>query len=135
MPQIEPADVDGARLAIEAAFHDAFGGGVPDALRDAATQDGEHLGALVEQAKALAVKLGYTPAQLAGTTISLRDVAFIDESHAVVHFTLSIPEHGTIHADRVGYAVHTGGRWKVALRTECDLLSLGGLGRTCPPAP
>ena len=63
------------------------------------------------------------------------DTAFIDASHAVVHFTLTIPGHGPILADRVGYAVLTDGRWKVALRTACDLLSLDGLGRTCPPAP
>ena len=82
-----------------------------------------------------AERFGYTAEQLAGTTISLRDIAFIDETHAVVHFTLAIPGHGTILVDRVGYAVHTDGRWKVALRTACDLLSLDGLGRTCPPEP
>ncbi len=134
-PQIEPADVEGARIAIEAAFHSAFAGGVPDAERDAATQDGDHLGVLVDEARARALKFGYTAEQLAGTTVSVQDVAFIDEAHAVVHFTLAIPGHGTILADRVGYAVHTDGRWKVALRTACDLLSLGGLGRTCPPVP
>ena len=107
----------------------------PAQEKDAATQGGEHLRALVDEAKSRAQQFGYTAEQLAGTTISVRDTAFIDESHAVVHFTMSIPGHGPILADRVGYAVHTGGRWKVALRTVCDLLSLDGLGRTCPPAP
>ena len=50
-------------------------------------------------------------------------------------FSLTIPGHGEILRDRVGYAVLVDGRWKVALRTECDLLSLNGLGAQCPPTP
>jgi hypothetical protein len=60
--------------------------------------------------------------------------SFIDETHAIVRFTLTVPGHGAILTDRVGYAVIDGGRWKVALRTVCDLLSLGGLSGQCPPA-
>ena len=52
-----------------------------------------------------------------------------------MQFSLTIPGHGEILRDRVGYAVLVDGRWKVALRTECDLLSLNGLGAQCPPAP
>jgi hypothetical protein len=65
----------------------------------------------------------------------VRTTSFIDETHAIVQFTLTVPGHGPILTDRVGYAVLDGGRWKVALRTVCDLLSLGGLGTQGPPAP
>ena len=134
-PQIEPADVEAAEAAIGAAFQSAFAGGVPTDEKIAAIQDGEHLRALFDEAQTHARQFGYTKEQLAGTSISLRDIAFIDDSHALAHFTLTIPGHGSVLVDRVGYAVNTGGGWKVALRTECDLLSLSGLGRSCPPVP
>jgi hypothetical protein len=60
---------------------------------------------------------------------------FIDSTHAIVQFSLTISGHGEVLKDRVGYAVLVNGRWKVALRMECDLLSLNGLGVQCPPAP
>ena len=60
---------------------------------------------------------------------------FIDDTHAVVRFDLSIPDHGNVLADRAGYAVFVDGSWKVALRTVCDIVSLDGTTQTCPPAP
>jgi hypothetical protein len=49
-----------------------------------------------------------------------------------VTFTLTIPDHGAVITDRVGYAVFEDGRWKVALRTACDLVSLSGPSEQCP---
>lgn len=130
----EPADVDAARADIAGSFRDAFAGGVPEPLRSAAIQDGARMQALVQLSKTRAAQFGFTAEQLAGTSISVLDTSFIDETHAVVRFTLTIPGHGAVLTDRVGYAVLDQGRWKVALRTQCDLLSLDGLGAECPPA-
>jgi len=128
-----PANVDVARNDIANVFHEAFDGNVTDAVRAAAVQDGQTILPLNRESQRLAQRFGYTPEQLAGTTISVLDTSFIDDTHAVVHFSLAIPGHGMVLADRVGYAVLTNGRWQVALRTACDLLSLSGLGNQCPP--
>jgi hypothetical protein len=130
----EPANVDVARADIAAAFRDAFDGSVPEPLKSAATQGGASTQAISRRAKARAAAFGFTAEQLAGTTISVLGTSFIDETHAIVRFTLTVPGHGAILTDRVGYAVVEGSRWKVALRTVCDLLSLDGLGGQCPPA-
>ena len=130
---LEPADVDAARAAITQAFNDAYAGGVPDAVRDAAIQDGAKLQTLRHDAVSFATRHGYTSDQLAGSSIAVLGVTFIDEMHAAVRFTITIPDHGDVLVDRVGYAIFEDGRWKVALRTACDLLSLGGLTRSCPP--
>ena len=131
----EPANIDVARADIAAAFHDAFDGSAPEPAKLAAIQDGVRMQALTRQSKEWVQQFGFTAEQLAGTSISVLDASFIDETHAIVRFTLSIPGHGVILADRVGYAVVDGGRWKVALRTVCDLLSLNGRGARCPPDP
>jgi hypothetical protein len=128
-----PVNVDAARNDIASAFHDAFDGNVTNAVRAGAVQDGQTIQFLNKESQRLAQRFGFTPEQLAGTTISVLDTSFIDDTHAVVHFTLAVPGHGVILAERVGYAVLTDGRWQVALRTACDLLSLSGLGRQCPP--
>jgi hypothetical protein len=130
----EPANVDVARADIAAAFHDAFDGSVPGPLKSAAIQGGAGTEALTRQGRARAAAFGFTAEQFAGSSISVLGTSFIDETHAIVRFTLTVPGHGAILTDRVGYAVIDGGRWKVALRTVCDLLSLGGLSGQCPPA-
>jgi hypothetical protein len=130
----EPEDVEAARAAVIAAFQDAYGGGTPQAVRNDAIQRGDELEALTGRVLANAQVHGYTAEQLAGTSITVSDVGFIDAEHSVVRFTLTIPGHGVVLADRVGYAVFSDGRWKVALRTACDLLSLSGVGTACPPS-
>jgi hypothetical protein len=131
----EPANVDAATAEIAGAFHSAYDGGVAESVRASAIQDGPSIEALTKASRASAERFGYTPEQLAGASISVLDTSFIDDTHAVVHFTLTIPGHGPILADRAGYAVLADGRWRVALRTACDLLSLSGLGSQCPSAP
>jgi hypothetical protein len=131
---LEPADAEAARSAIAQAFHDALTGSTPDSTRAAAIQDGASLQALRLEVLAYAQRYGYTSEQLAGTSVTVLGVAFIDEEHAAVRFTVSVPDHGDVLVDRVGYAFFDSGRWKVALRTACDLLSLNGLRRQCPPS-
>jgi hypothetical protein len=131
---LEPADAEAARAAITQAFHDALTGSTPDSTRSAAIQDGESLQALRGEVVMYAQRYGYTSEQLAGTSITVLGIAFIDEQHAAVRFTVSVPDHGDVLVDRVGYAFFDRGRWKVALRTACDLLSLNGLHRQCPPS-
>ncbi len=130
---LEPPDAEAARAAIVQAFRDGYDGITPESVRSAAIQYGERLGAVRANSRKIAELHGYTAEQLAGTTIEVLDVSFIDRSHAAVRFTITIPGHGDVLVDRVGYAVVDGGRWKVSLRTACDLLSLGGLLQECPP--
>ncbi|MEX1006743.1 MAG: hypothetical protein WD271_02750 [Acidimicrobiia bacterium] len=130
---LEPADVDAARAAIAQAFRDAFAGSTPERTRVAALQDGDSLQGFRREVLTYAELHGYTSEQLDGISINVLDVAFIDQTHGAVRFTVTVPEHGDVLVDRVGYAVFDGGRWKVAVRTACDLLSLGGLRQRCPP--
>jgi hypothetical protein len=133
-PAFEPANIEATRADIARAFHSAFDGGVPAREKVDAVQNGASIQGLSRESRRNAGRFGYTEEQLAGSSISVLDTAFIDATHAVVHFSLAVPGHGEILVDRVGYAVLVDGRWKVALRTVCDLLSLDGLGRQCPPA-
>jgi hypothetical protein len=133
--QVAPADPDAARTQIVQAFSDAFDGGTPAAAKDLALQDGAALRQLRRDVLAFALGHGYTGAALAGTRITVLDTTFIDETHAAVHFTLTVPGRGDVIVDKVGYAVVDSGRWKVALRTACDLFSLDGFIGPCPPAP
>jgi hypothetical protein len=132
---VAPADPDAARAEIAQAFSDAFDGATPAAVKDLALQDGTALRQLRSDVLAYAQAHGYTNEQLAGTTITVLDSNFIDETHAAVHFTLMVPGRGNVIVDKVGYAVYDSGRWKVALRTACDLLSLDGFIGPRPPAP
>jgi hypothetical protein len=134
-PGVEPADPIVARAQITQSFHEAFDGGVAPATRDAAFQAGNTLRGLRRDVLAFAEEHGYTAAQLAGTRITILDIRFIDETHAAVRFTLTTPGRGDVIVDKVGYAVLEGDRWKVSLRTACDLLSLDGVIGRCPPAP
>ena len=133
-PTIAPANVEAATAAVVRAFHDAFDGTSSAPVRIAATQAGVQLEALRREAITFGELHGFTAEQLAGISITTGDTSFVDQGHAVVHFTLTIPGHGDVLVDVVGYAVLDGGRWQVSLRTACDLLSLGGLGRQCPPS-
>jgi hypothetical protein len=130
---VAPADLQAARAGVTRAFETAYTGSVPEARRTAAIQQGATLEARRRQIVAVAQAHGYTAEQFAGTTIDILDVQFIDEDHAVVRFTLTVPGHGAVLVDRVGYAMREDGEWKVALRTACDLLSLGGAAGACPP--
>jgi hypothetical protein len=130
---LEPADAEAARAAVTQAFHDAYDGSAPADVKDAAVQSGDRLDVLRREILDYTLRHGYTVDQLAQTSIQVLDVSFIDQSHAAVHFTITIPGHGDVLTDRVGYSVLDGGRWKVSLRTACDLLSLSGLLQECPP--
>jgi hypothetical protein len=132
---VAPADPDAARAQIAQAFSDAFDGTAPAGVKDLALQDGPALRQLRADVLAYAMAHGYTGEQLTGTTMTVLDTSFIDETHAAVHFTLTVPGRGNVIVDKVGYAVYDSGRWKVALRTACDLLSLDGFIGPCPPAP
>jgi len=131
---LQPADVAAAMSAIGTAFHDGFDGASPESGRIAATQGGSEMVQLWHESAQLATRFGYTAEQIAGTTIVVSNISFIDATHAIVRFTLSIPGHGDVLVDRIGYAVFTDGRWKISTRTACDILSLGGAIRDCPPS-
>jgi hypothetical protein len=129
-----PADVGAANAAIDAAFHAALDGNTTPAAQIVAIQNGSRVQPLMHESALLAQSFGYAPEQLAAAAVAVSDVSFIDSTHAVVHFTLTIPGHGAVLVDRAGYAVFEAGAWRVAMRTACDLVSLNGLVRTCPSA-
>jgi hypothetical protein len=131
---IEPKNAAAARAAIAQAFHDGLSGGVTEEVRDAAVQDPAALRPLRRAATSFGEAHGYSPEQLDGQSVLIGETTFIDPTHAVVRFTLTVPEHGAVLVDRVGYAIVENGRWKVALRTSCDLLSITGLFEECPPS-
>jgi hypothetical protein len=131
---LRPADVATAISAIGTAFHDGFDGASPESARIAATQGGATMVELWHDSVEFAAQFGYTAEQIAGTTILVRDISFIDATHAIVRFTLSIPGHGDVMVDRIGYAVFTDGRWKISSRTACDIVSLTGALKNCPPS-
>src|SRR5213075_2251095 len=76
---LEPADAEAARSAITQAFHDALTGSSSDSTRAAAIQDGASLQALRREVLTYAQRYGYTSEQLAGTSVTVLGVAFIDE--------------------------------------------------------
>jgi hypothetical protein len=128
-----PEDPTAATHAVAQAFQDGLAGGPLSSRQTAAVQDGRRLEGLRAEALAAAESRGITREQLASSSVDVLDVRFVDRQHAVVHFTLSLPPIGPVLVDQVGYAVFSEGRWRVALRTMCDLLSLSGVGRACPP--
>jgi hypothetical protein len=130
-----PDDIDSAVEEVMQAFHDGFDGGSPESVQRAAIQNGKELAPVRAAARQWALAHGFTAEQLAGTSIAVTRVDFVDRTHATVLFTITIPGHGAVITNRVGYAVLEGGRWKVALRTTCNLVSLGGVGSPCPPVP
>lgn len=128
---IEPSDVDAAVAEIGRAFQDAWAGSSTDEQHRDAVQGGDEIEHLRKRAAEVAQALGVTTEQIAGVTVEVVDTSFIDPAHAVVRFILTIPGRPS-YLDKVGYAVHVDGRWKVSLRTACEILTLSGLGDPCP---
>jgi len=128
-----PADPNGATLAIIQAFHDAYDGGTPPRRREASMQDGAALAPLRVAAREFGLARGFSEDQLDGVAVAVSQVEFVDRSHAIVRFTLTIPGLGAAFTDRIGYAVFDDGRWKVSVRTACDVLSMSGAVHECPP--
>jgi hypothetical protein len=126
-----PAELARAGREISSAYRDVFGPASDDAKR-AAMQLGPELLPLLHRSGDIARRFGYTPDQLARNVVTVSDPSFIDATHAIVKFSITIPDHGTIVRDRVGYAVVVDGRWKVAARTVCDIVWPGTTSPACP---
>ena len=102
-PAIEPENVDAAIAAITQAFHDAFDGGTPDERpprRGAGRLDDSRRSAGRRWRRPR--NAASHPQQLTGISIEVLGTTFVDRTHAVVHFTLSIPDHGPVLVDQVG---------------------------------
>jgi len=126
-----PGDLARAGVEIADAYHDVFGPAA-DGTKAAAMQLGADLLPLLHRSSEIAQRFGYTKDQLTRNVVTVSDPAFIDATHAIVHFSITIPDHGTIVKDRVGYAVQHDGRWQVAARTVCDLVWPGTTSPACP---
>jgi hypothetical protein len=127
----EPADLAQAGVEISTAFRDVFGPASEQAKIDA-IQLGPELQPLLRRSVEIAKRFGYTQDQLARNVVTVSAPSFIDATHAIVHFSITIPDHGTIVKDRVGYAVIADGRWRVAARTVCDIVWPGTTSPACP---
>ena len=103
-----------------------------DEAKVSSIQLGQELAPLLHRSAEIARRFGYTDDQLAGNVVTVSDPSFIDATHAIVKFSLTIPDHGTVVKDRVGYAVQTDGRWQVAARTVCDIVWPGTTSPACP---
>jgi len=126
-----PGDLARAGVEIASAYRVVFGP-ASDRAKAASIQLGSDLIPLLHRSKEIATRFGYTEDQLAGNVVTVSDPSFIDATHAVVHFSITIPGHGTAVKDRVGYAVQTDGKWQVAARTVCDLVWPAGTWAACP---
>jgi hypothetical protein len=127
----EPADLAEAGVEISTAFRDVFGPAGKQTKIDA-IQLGPELQPLLRRSADIAKRFGYTPDQLARNVVTVSAPSFIDATHAIVHFSITIPDHGTMVKDRLGYAVKTKGRWQVAARTVCDIVWPGTTSPACP---
>lgn len=126
-----PGDLARAGVEIAAAYHTVFGP-AEDREKAASIQLGADLIPLLHRSKEIGTRFGYTEDQLARNVVTVSDPSFIDATHAVVRFSITIPEHGTVVRDRIGYAVQTDGKWQVAARTVCDLVWPAGTWAACP---
>jgi hypothetical protein len=126
-----PADLTQAGLEIAAAYRNVFAP-ASDVAKVSSMQLGQELAPLLHRSAEIARRFGYTDDQLAGNVVTVSELSFIDATHAIVKFSLTIPDHGTVIRDRVGYAVQTDGRWQVAARTVCDIVWPGTTSPACP---
>jgi hypothetical protein len=69
------------------------------------------------------------PQEVAGSTVQVGEVRFLDATHAQFIYSLTVP--GRTFADRVGQAVLIDGMWKLTRETICNDLQLASV--TCPP--
>ena len=126
-----PADLTRAGVEIATAYRDVFGPAT-DERKQEAMQLGGPLLPLLHRSTEIAQRFGYTEDQLAGNVVTVSEPSFIDGTHAIVRFSITIPGHGITVKDRIGYAVQTDGRWQVAARTVCDIVWPGTTSPACP---
>jgi hypothetical protein len=126
-----PAELVRAGTEIAAAYRDVFGP-ASTAAKVAAIQLGEDLVPLLHRSSEIARRFGYTEDQLKGNMVTVSAPSFIDATHAIVKFSITIPGHGTVVKDRLGYAVFIDGHWQVAARTVCDIVWPGTTSPACP---
>jgi hypothetical protein len=126
-----PADLAQAGLEISAAYREVFGP-ANDAAKSGSMQLGRQLLPLLHRSSEIAQRFGYTEDQIQRNVVTISDPSFIDATHAIVKFSISIPDHGTVVKDRIGYAVQIDGRWQVAARTVCDIVWPGTTSPACP---
>jgi hypothetical protein len=125
-----PDDVERATAAVTDAYETAFTGSNPVEVKRSAMEDSEALTPALDQARADGQRV--TNNQLDKMTVTVRDVRFIDPTHAAVQFDLDIADYGNLWTGHIGYAVLVDQTWKVARRTICDEIALTSV--RCPPA-
>jgi hypothetical protein len=126
-----PDDLARASIEISQAYRDVFGPSTDD-VKAASMQLGPELLPVLHRSAEIAQRFGYTKDQLKGNVVTVSAPSFIDATHAIVRFSITIPDHGTKVKDRTGYAVRSDGRWQVAARTVCDIVWPGTTSPACP---
>ena len=120
-----PAELARVSTEIAAAYRDVFGPATDEA-KMAAIQLGPELVPLLHRSARSRQPLRLhrrsdRPQRDHGGLLS-----FIDATHAIVRFSITIPGHGTLVRDRVGYAVQTDGSGR-SRRAPC--------ATSCGPVP
>ena len=93
----QPADVASVEAGVRQAYAEAFTGTNSPEVKSAAIEDSDQLAALQEQARANALGtqrtdgMEITAEALDALTVETADLAFTDETHAVVLFTFHMP--------------------------------------------
>jgi hypothetical protein len=128
---MQPVDPTRANGEITTTFQTAFGGHVPLEQRLAAIQQGATLSASIEAATNLAVSNGHPTEQLTEASVTVGSISYIDPTHAIVPFSIATPHSPTPLIQTTGYAVFDAGRWKVSLRTGCDVLDVDRSAASC----
>src|SRR3954464_15405346 len=126
-----PAELARAGVEIATAYRNVFAP-ASDASKVSSIQLGEDLVPLLHRSTDIARRFGYTDDQLAGNVVTVSEPSFIDATHAIVKFSITIPGHGTVVRDRGGYGVQPDGRGQVAARTVCDIVWPGPPSPACP---
>jgi hypothetical protein len=123
-PGEPPADPEAARTEIEIIFtdHSALSDDGREAIR---VERGADLGWAVA-----AVRANRTSYLDADITFVVDEIVFTDPEHAAVWFSIEINGHWVLNRHR-GDAVVIDGTWKMARRTFCDLVGMGGI--SVPP--
>jgi len=118
-----PADVQTAVREVSFAFHDAFILS-EDRKTVPSVEGGELLGPCLKEAQERHADL-----RRKDQSITVEDIEFLDDGHAVVMFTVSLA--GRPSMTLRGDAVVVDGHWLMARATFCELMTLAGV--ECPP--
>jgi hypothetical protein len=120
----QPADPDGARAAVTAAYEAAYAGSNSDEARAAAIADPTGFDTVFEQ-----LRTGSFADTVLAATAAVREIVFTAPDHAWLRYDIMV-NGSQYFTDRFGEAVLIDGAWKVANDTICRDVRLAAI--ECP---